>query len=273
MLISILQHVPIHDRLARCALVCCAWAAAASRATTALYTCDKPPALPLVVAGPQRRKQLQAWLQQWGEQVTSLDLEYTPASDQESDKAPTLLLPAGQLSRLQALQLINFTVDFCAQPSGISTRSTRRASASRPLTSSGEVPAAPGAFLPQLQSLRLDECWMRKSSFSQLGQLTALTSLRLTLISVSRGASRAQLQPRQFEATLESLLQQLQGLRQLVLEECVALQQPEVALAPLSTMQRLQSLTLDGSAFNTDALQPPAQPHTLGPDRWWLHRF
>jgi hypothetical protein len=209
-----------------------------------------------VVEGPQGCKQLQAWLQQWGQQVTSMDVEYDRASEEQSDKPATLPLPASQLCRLQTLQLCNFAVDLCAQPSSISTRSTRRASASRAHTLGVAVPAGAGAsaFLPQLQSLELLDCWVSKSSFDQLGQLTALTSLRLSMTKVFTGASRA-LQPRQFEAALDSLLQQLQGLRQLTLEGGSALRHPEVALSPLSTMQHLQSLTLDGNAFNDETLR------------------
>lgn len=212
-------------------------------------------AVTLVVEGPQRCKQLQAWLQQWGQQVTSVDLEYDRASEKQSDKPATLLLPASQLCGLQTLQLCNFAVDLCAQPSSISTRSTRRASARAP-TSGVAVPAGAGAsaFLPQLQWLQLDSCWMQKDSFAQLGQLTALTSLQLSMTKVFTGASRA-LQPRQFEAALESLLQQLQGLRQLTLEGGSALRHPDVALSPLSTMRRLKSLTLDGNAFNDETLR------------------
>lgn len=100
-LISILQHVPIHDRLARCVQVSKALARAAAKAATAVR---ETTALPLVVANPQRCKQLQAWLQQWGHQVTSVDVEYNQASNEESDTdSRALLLPASQLSQLQTL--------------------------------------------------------------------------------------------------------------------------------------------------------------------------
>jgi hypothetical protein len=107
-------------------------------------------------------------------------------------------------------------------------------------------------FMPALRELYLSKSKVRHDSFLQLSQLTGLISLRLRDVTLTT-ASWAPVADRRACKAFTAVLQQLQGLETVELQGFV-LQDPAVALAPLSTMQRLQQLSLSTDACSTAAL-------------------
>jgi hypothetical protein len=91
----ILQHVPLHERLTSCALVCRTWAAAAATAPAVVNT---------ELHGSRHLTQLQSWLGKHCAVVTSLTVT---APDilawRERDKWRLLQLPVPQFTRLRTL--------------------------------------------------------------------------------------------------------------------------------------------------------------------------
>jgi hypothetical protein len=222
-------------------------------------------------------KQMQDWLEVWGEQVSSINLDYCPEDNEEPNPFQSrLLLPCSKLTRLTRLALISFPIAFYMQQhsSGVSTRSRQRASTAQLLAAEASSsngtrgsaalqrnrPAAAVAamrspsFLPALRELLLSDCIVRHESFLQLSQLTGLTSLRLHLVSLCT-ASWAAVSEQQVSKAFAAVLQQLQGLEMLFLGRGVVprVADPAAALSALSTMQRLQHLDLSTEVCRTAA--------------------
>jgi hypothetical protein len=124
--------------------------------------------------------------------------------------------------------------------------------------SDAEPPAAAApSFLPALKHLALAVCKVQHKSFLQLSQLTGLTSLcmhHLTLCTASWAPLKADQHACRTSKAFATVLQQLQGLKALMLLKGAILQDPAAALAPLSTMQHLQHVSLWTDACNTAAL-------------------
>jgi hypothetical protein len=96
----------------------------------------------------------------------------------------------------------------------------------------------------------LEDCRIEQDSFLQLSQLSGLTALRLGEVVVCTAGWKAPARPSRVTDAVTAILQQLQGLHQLQLLKGVVLDDRSYALAPLSTMQHLQHVTL-----STDACQ------------------
>jgi hypothetical protein len=227
---------------------------------------------------------MQDWLHLRGEQVSSLDLYYSGESLKEGEEGPNpsqycLLLPCSKLTMLTSFSCTRIPVVFYTQQdsSGPSIRSEQWASTAQPLaaasnSSGGEgsgtaiprmqltgLPAAAAtaaagsaSFMPALRELYLSKSKVQHKSFLQLSQLTGLTSLRLYDVTLST-AAWAPVADRRARKAFTAVLQQLQGLENLELEG-VVLHKPAVALAPLSSMQRLQRLSISTEACSTAAL-------------------
>lgn len=267
-LTAILQHVPLRDRLSACTLVCKSWAVAAASTTADMSK---------TIRGSGMCKQMQDWLEVWGEQVSSIDLHYCPEDNEEPNPFQSrLLLPCSKLTRLTRLALITLPIAFHMQQhsSGVSTRSRQRASTAQLLAAEASSsngtrgsaasqrnrPAAGVAamrtpsFLPALRELLLSDCIVRHDSFLQLSQLTGLTSLHLHSV-VLCTASWAAVSEQQESKAFSAVLQQLKGLETLFLGRGVVLKDADsaAALSALSTMQRLQHLELSTAACRTAA--------------------
>lgn len=113
--------------------------------------------------------------------------------------------------------------------------------------------AGAGAFLPALRELTLRRSLIRLDSFLQLSKLTNLASLTLFDLQLCTARWVKVSEPVVCKATAD-VLQHLQGLEALILGNGFVLEEPPVALAPLSAWTRLQAVTLCGDAFDTAAL-------------------
>jgi hypothetical protein len=272
-LTTILQHVPLRDRLSACTLVCKSWAVAVASTTADVLESIKR---------PDSCRHMQDWLQLWGEQVSSIDLMYGTDYGEEDTVGDgeaanpfqcRLLLPCSNLTRLTHLALGCFPLAFHTQQhaSGVSTRSRQRASTAQSLAASsgmrgtapaGAIHAAAAAgggaasFLPALQDLLLFDCQVRADSFLQLSQLTGLTSLHLNRV-VLCTAAWAPVAAQQASKAFSAVLQQLHcpGLETLILADHIVLQESDAAaaLSALSTMQRLHYLDLSTEVCRTAA--------------------
>jgi hypothetical protein len=121
---------------------------------------------------------------------------------------------------------------------------------------SGHLADAAGGsrcFLPALQELELHRCELSHGDFLQLSQLTSLTSLELQHVTLCT-AEWAPIAAQQVCEAFAAVLQQLQALKSLKFADGVVLQDPVAALAPLSTMQRLQDLSLCSGSWSTASL-------------------
>jgi hypothetical protein len=156
----ILQELDLDERLAA-AFVCQTWAEAASLATTSL-NCIELPAIKL--------PGLQLWLQQRGQQLTSLELDIAGA-------AADAVLQLPELHQLCDLMLVGCKLQL---PSVGSRQRTW------PAARSCAVP------MPHLTSLQLGSFTI--SSASTILQLTKITSLRSFKLGdqSGRGVSRSQ---------------------------------------------------------------------------------
>jgi hypothetical protein len=103
LLTMVLQHVPLQQRLSHCSLVCEAWAAAATAASTH-FVHEIP---------EDRLPSLLPWLDQHGTQLLSLDLSCKGLD--AYGNGPLLQLPVGRLTKLQQLSLSGF--DLLLSPS------------------------------------------------------------------------------------------------------------------------------------------------------------
>jgi hypothetical protein len=206
--------------------------------------------------------------------VSSIDLSFLREDGEQQANALqcSLLLPCSKFTRLTSLHLYRCPVEFHTpqDAGGPSTSSMQRSSTSQPLSaadkgsddqdssaamqlsSAAASAGSPAAFLPALRELDLSNSKIRQETFLQLSHLTGITSLRLHEVTLCAAAWVA-VSEQQGSQAFTAVLQQLQGLETLEVERTV-LQYPAVALAPLSTMQRLQRLSLSTDACSTAAL-------------------
>jgi hypothetical protein len=227
---------------------------------------------------------MQDWVQRWAPQLSSVHLSYCMDDGEEVPNLLVcrLLLPCSKLTKLTSLSLNCVPVMFLTQQhaSGVSTGSMQRASteqfleaapsssrsadllrmqppdaspvAARLLLLAAAAGGLPTVFLPALRELCLYDCRVRQEGLLQLSQLTGLTSLCLVEVTLC-AAGWAAVSKQQACKAITTLLQQLQGLETLELQGFV-LQDAAAVLAPLSTMQRLQHLSLSTDTCNTAAL-------------------
>lgn len=171
---------------AQAAVVCKAWSAAAvSAISTAAATVSKAEQGPL----------LERWIEAHAGQLRSLDLNFEPAHDEDTefdedpyDNVPLLVLPSSKLTQLTSLQLTFFKLYWkcqgscsCCQP-GSTQPST--SSSSGPQHAPAQATATPAGHVPvlaPLKELRLRSCEVTMDTFYQLAQYTELTRLELNL--------------------------------------------------------------------------------------------
>ena len=184
----VLQHLPLQDRLAA-ARVCQTWAEAAALATSSIK---------LRAVTAQRLPGLQSWVQQHGQQLTSLQLGIKGAADNAVLQLPELR------------QLCNLVLVGCKlQLPATARRQRTRAAAGVPMV-----------LLPHLTSLQLGGFVL--STPSTLLQLTRVTSLRSLKLGERCACNAAiqitpklQQQPKQLSQALSSVLQHNTQLTQL----------------------------------------------------------
>lgn len=234
-LTTILQHIPLWQRLTVCTLVCKAWAAAVASTTADVdHQLWYPPEC----------QQLGVWLQQWAAQVVSMQL--SAGDDWEYERLP-IELPCCKLSQLERLSVTDLMLQLHTGQAHVSTRSSRSRTRSLSYPAAAVVRAGPAsstAFLPKLQQLKLVGCGMTVQHFLQLSKLAALDSLQLEGMSLFTRANR---HVNSVDEPLQAVLQQLTSLSSLTLTD-MAVQDVDStasALAPISNMQHLQRLSLD----------------------------
>lgn len=226
----VLQHVPQKQRLRDCACVCQAWAAAAAMGTDSIVqvlSTDKVPAL-------------QGWLDKHGQQLQSLKASRWRGWSEKPGVGDQLNLSCAGLTQLQLGDIVPILP--AADGAGMArvTRAAARAtSGSRGVSSSAAVQCV---RLSKLVHLRLSTCTL--TSTATLLQFSSLTVLaRLDLISIL--LPRDMRQPaKQLSKALAQVLQCLPSLQCL---SVVCLELDGSALAPVSTLQRLQDLTVQVS--------------------------
>lgn len=236
---QILQHVPLQQRLRDCAQVCQAWAAAAAMATTNISLADLT---------AEKLPSLQAWIEQHGQGLVSLELGVSQAE---------LQLPCPKLLQLTRLHLT--ACEPCLQ---LPTSSSSCMVGPTPDTGScgsTSVYASQGVLLPmpRLQSVKIAACLLSSpTTLLQLSSLRSITELRLVDIELNSSCEHPL---QQVSDALSQVLQQLRNLRCL---ELSSVETSEAALAPCSAMQHLQDLSVS-RPMPGEHDQPPSDAQVL----------
>jgi hypothetical protein len=288
----ILLHVPLSIRLTTSASVCKAWAAAAVRATSSVQCTlkrqDAAHKLPL----------LQTWLQQSGQQLTSLHV--APKADRvagidlhSDDSMGALQLPVSTLSSLKVLSLecldISLPADAAASTAQrqLQPSNSRRAEATASGTSSASTaPCDPAgsahSLLPALQHLKLQHCSLDTiASLGQLAQSPILTSLQLGGVAAKDTAlpqpqafmgfvmitredeSTCANSTAKFSSAIARLLQRLPGLPMLAVQAEPPDLLQTTALHSVTAMQSLQHLSMGFGAVHSNDTLPTVLPPGL----------
>lgn len=238
-----------------------AWAAAAILATTEVTE-----------QGLQASKSagLQAWLQQHGQQVSSISIS-TPDPEHPRSKPVALQLPGPELEHVESLDLAGARLLFDL---GFTDNDWKKMSPAE-LTAMAESKAVAfgikGAVQPpapfrrwcefrvmmKLQRLRLVACKVPEWQLLQLCRATCLTSITLHGVGFTNGQKgTTQIGRRGMNFALHDLLQGLPNVTELTLTEVSVKAGPAddiddsvgslpPVLAAVSQMQRLQRLTTD----------------------------
>jgi len=218
---NILQRIPLKQRMSSCALVCTAWASAAAAATTTV-TLSKHSCTPEKVAA------LHSWVCQHAQQLASVQVaQHMP------DRRHPFPLRCAQLKKLHTLQLHMCNVALLSTSSG----STQQPNLQH---------VEPGPQLPALRDLRLTECAVHPSFLAAV-QMPKLTTLELHHTCNLNTSTLLQVC-----AALPALLQRLPQL--LVLELSI-LHLRDTALDALSSLQHLESFSIQGCKY--------VSPHAL----------
>ena len=246
----ILSHVTLQQRLTCCALVCRSWAAAAAAA---------PADVEITINSSKHCQQLQHWLTKHGAVVARLD-----ASDFVWNNPGLfwLHLPVQHLKQLHSLALYSINAQL---PPHIATHSSTRrtkgssltgpsssnavgsigsaAAAAATAAAAAAAAATAAAVLPQLQELTLQKCQLTAPLFSQLLSATSLSQLLWGDVMLCVDVDRQTRQLTQVE-TYSTLWQRLQVLPKLSQLGLVVDRLTAADITPLSSMQRLQRLTM-----------------------------
>jgi hypothetical protein len=249
LLARILQHVPLQQRLASCALVCKSWKPAAAAATDKLsLTVQQPGSKSAATEGPAadpssismtaRQPEesclelsgVTAWLQQHGSNLNSLQLQCIIPGQFTTDVKAQLQLPCPALVQLTSLSLGSCVVSTLLH-------GPQQASA-----------AVSTQALPQLVDLKLMFCkFTSPASFQQLASATGLTALELQHVwwddSPQPPAAASTGSP---PSALAAVLQACSGVRKLRLlywqRDSVVM--PLSSLAVLSGLQQLEDFAV-----------------------------
>lgn len=263
----ILQHLPLRERLASCALVSKSWAAAAV-STTADLEADLSSCI--------RWEHVQDWLHQHAEQVVTIRFSH------HGQRKQLLQLPCSRLTKLQQLYVDSMTVRLLEIPersshstlltepdcsafsssctitgqpvADSSTGSTVAAAgaAAAPASSSSSTAGSSGGsagltaavvLLPQLQHLEVFSCSIALEHLNHFSNVTCLTSLNLYNTTVTQDTSS--LAPAAEEELTAAMAYVLRGLTNLA-ELNIGLMGmlSPLALSSISSMQRLKRLQL-----------------------------
>jgi Leucine-rich repeat (LRR) protein len=255
---QILQHVPQQQRMKQCALVCKAWAAAATHVTvTVERRLDNMPRHAFAA--------LERWLAQHADQLESLQLSFGTHSERHQ-----LQLPLDKLGKLQRLQLDGFTLrlpgdrlpaqrpkhklgrwTFTRLCRDSGSDSDERAAVYRGSSSSSsgeeeseeeEIYTAARMPLPSLQHLQLSRVQLASiSSLLRLADAPALTSLKADEVSFGQHDGSLGVPTQQLAAAVAGLLQQLPRLAVL---ELPGLPISDTAVQHMGAMQGLQQVSL-----------------------------
>ena len=261
LLAMVLQHVPLQQRLSHCALVCKAWAAAATAASTHFVHEISEDRLPSLLP----------WLRQHGTQLLRLDLSCKGLHPYGN--GPLLQLPMGRLPKLQQLSLSGF--DLLLSPSGSAKARTAVDHNNNSSSSSGEdddgdedstssssssngggnSSSVKGCgesrvgssglgqcLLPDLQSLCLHRCRLqRPDSLAVLtAATTGLTCLAITSLDWFTSGSRwTRFSTREVKAVIADMLCQHQQLSVLQLPSIVLGHAGARAVCKLGSLREL----------------------------------
>ena len=209
--VCILQHVPVRQRLTSCAMVCLLWAAAAA-------------AVPMWDVLLKRNKhcgQLQDWLVKHGGVMAALTAKGDKWGSWRNWRP--LQLPFLQLKQLRILELSRLRLKLPAQAVLIHPGETRTMSTCSLVTRStnraGRAALAVAVALPQLQELRLSDCQLPIQLASYLLSRTKLSVLHWQYVELHNDCGAEQLAQDQNMSTLWQQLQQLPMLSELQLHE------------------------------------------------------
>lgn len=209
---AILQHMPLQQRLKACS-VCKSWKAIAATLPAHVST---------DVTAAIKRRNLKIWLANFGHHVTSITLVGSNAAYGSSGAVPFLLPPfcfvgPPKLPRLRFVSLTGLKLELPQDGTSDSSRLT-----------------VAEAF-PQLQAVSLVKCVVNEHLLQQLAAFTRLTKLHLC----EPLMQHLLMYP---ASAVPQLLQKLPNLSDLLLR---SRNPTQAAIAPLSSMQRLQRLSLD----------------------------
>jgi hypothetical protein len=237
-LVLVLQRVPLHDRLARCALVSSAWASAAAAATVSIdFSINRD------VVGQVLHPSMLRWLQKHGHAVTSIKA-VQPYFD-PSYFAAHVELPCAVLTNLRSLSLQGMSVDL-AESYGIELSTASKPGKRRKPKKKGAKVGAPG-FLPGSSA----------GAASKSNAFSAKTAAGTTIKPIAAPASDATSAARQLghlglasptTGSIASVLPRLQGLQ---LVDC--------AFTGLKLLPRITGLTT--LAFNNLNLELLPEPN------------
>jgi hypothetical protein len=227
----ILQHVPLKERLTRCALVCRAWAAAAAAA---------PAVLEVRLQDKKHCQQLQDWVGKHAGVLAGLTVDLW-REDAFDWVAPLLQLPLPKFLQLHSLHLGSIKVQLAVQ--GVVTRSSAKRQRGSSLTGASSSASSVSTVgdcivLPQLQQLRLGGCHLTVQLAAQLLSATTLTHLNWGAVHLYSSSNwRRDLTQEQVFTAMWQWLQQLPKLSSLRLEESLPL---PASLTAVITLQHLQ---------------------------------
>jgi hypothetical protein len=209
LLVNMLQHVELQQRLGSCSLVCRAWRSAAAAATPHIsislpYNPNFDPTLP----PPQQLTSFQAWLRKHGRQASSLAAAWAEDVDVMCRRnlaygRPGLHLPCQQLGQLQTLTATDMLLLPDAAPAAAAAAAAPAADAcmraapkrtgasgSSAAESQAQPPHSPQFLsgLSSLTSLQLDRCHISgwAGGLAGLSLLTQLQHLQLEQLSIEK---------------------------------------------------------------------------------------
>jgi hypothetical protein len=214
---QVLSHVPQQQRLTKCALVCRAWASAATLSTIHVECALTEAILPA----------FQTWLQQHAGQLLTLRVSAWSGPDPFSFLS--LRLPLDKLKQLQTLQVEHLKLQLPGLEAG---------------TAAAEV------SLPCLQHLQLNFVWLQStSSLLELTDAPQLTTLGLGCIGFIKLRFTNGLEPPHYDGAYEyteAAVQQVAWALQAMLQRLPRLSVLELPCMPLSDAAVQQLAEMQG---------------------------
>jgi hypothetical protein len=255
-LVLVLRYVELRQRLGTCSLVCRTWRAAAAAATSVVsVTLDDN-------CHADKATRLQQWLCLHGSAVTELRACRFVGSQCQ------LQLPVANLPRLQSLALCGIRLQelsrACCTTSGTSSSRAECAANNQPeqqaaarlSLTSGDHSAGNSSAVLALESVSslagLNLNHAADSAAGELASLSVLTGLRQLWLDPSTLSQQLQQQPAPLDPNVPP--QWLAPLTQLTQLKIAPGLLPKDAVAPFSTLQRLQELSFWGQEVESPEL-------------------